>query len=82
VRQHKETKDTAIQKEEIKLTFFQIMFTENSKETTDKLTELYREFRKLFGTKLMSKNLLHFYISKFYSKLNLKEVSLIVVSIL
>ena len=52
-------------KEEIKLSPFAddvILYIENPKDVIRKLLELINEFDKVAGTKLIHRNLLHFYI--------------------
>ena len=39
-----------------------ILYIENPKDVTRKLLELINEFDKVAGTKLIHRNLLHFYI--------------------
>ena len=65
IREEKEIKGIQIGKEEVKLSLFandMILYIESSKDATRTLLELINEFGiKLQDTKLMHRNLLHFY---------------------
>ena len=64
IRQHKEIKGIQIGKEEVKLSLFAddvILYTKYPKESTLKLLDLISEFSKVAGTKLIHRNILHFY---------------------
>ena len=64
IRKEKEIKGIQIDKEEVKLSQFaddMILYIENPKDVTRKLLELINEFRKVAGSKLIYRNLLHFY---------------------
>ena len=60
----KKIKGIQIGKEEVKLSLFaddMILYPENPKEPARKLLELINEFVKLQATKLIYRNVLHFY---------------------
>ena len=66
IREEKEIQGIQTGKEEVKLSLFAdnmilILYIENSKNATRKLLELISEFSKVAGTKLIHRNLLHFY---------------------
>ena len=64
MRKEKEIKGTQIGKEEVKLSLFaddMILYIENPKDATRKLLVIISEFVKLQDTKLIHRNLLHFY---------------------
>ena len=63
-RGEKKIKGIQIGKEEVKLSLFaddMILYPENPKEPARKLLELINEFVKLQATKLIYRNVLHFY---------------------
>ena len=63
-RGEKKIKGIQIGKEEVKLSLFaddMILYPENPKEPARKLLELINEFVKLQATKLLYRNVLHFY---------------------
>ena len=64
IREEKEIKGIQTGKEEVKLSLFAddiILYIENPKGATRKLLKLINEFGKLQDTKLIHRNLLHFY---------------------
>ena len=64
IREEKEINGIQIGKEEGKLSLFaddRILYIENPKDTTRKLLELINEFHKVQDTKLMHRNLWHYY---------------------
>ena len=61
----KEIKGVQIGKERVKLSLYaddMILYTENPKDSTQKLLELINEFRKVEATRLTFRNRLHFCI--------------------
>ena len=64
IREEKEIKGIQIGKEEVKLSLFahdMILYIENPKDAMRKLLELINIFGKIQVTKLIHRNLLHFY---------------------
>ena len=64
IREEKEIKGIQIGKEEVKLSLFaddMILYIENPKDTTRKLLEFSMNLVKFQDTKLIHRNLLHFY---------------------
>ena len=64
IREEKEIKGIQIEKEEVKPSLFaddMMLYIENPKDATRKLPELINELVKLQDTKLMHRNLLHYY---------------------
>ena len=64
ISEETEIKGVQIGKEEVKLSLFaddMILYIENPKDATRKLLELIRNLVKLQDTKLMHRNLLHYY---------------------
>ena len=76
VREEKEIKGIQIGKEEVNLSLFahdMILYVKNPKEATRKLLELINEFSKLQDTKLIYRNLLHFYTLTMKYQREIKE---------
>ena len=64
IREEKEIKEIQIGKKEVKMSLFaddMILYIENPKDATRKLLELINESAKVHDTKLIQRNLLHFY---------------------
>ena len=65
IRQEEEIKSIQIGKEKVKLSLFiddMILYIENLKDFTNKLLELINKFSNVADSKLIPRNLLHFYI--------------------
>ena len=64
IREEKEVREIQIGKEEFKLSLFAvdtILYIQDHKDATRKLLEFINEFGKVEATKLIHRNLLHFY---------------------
>ena len=64
IREEKEVREIQIGKEEFKLSLFaddMILYIQDHKDATRKLLEFINEFSKVAATKLIHRNLLHFY---------------------
>ena len=64
IREEKEIQGIPIGKEEVKMSLFtadMILHTENPKDATRKILELINKFDKVADTKIIHRNLLHFY---------------------
>ena len=64
IREEKEVMEIQIGKEEFKLSLFavdMILYIQDHKDATRKLLEFINEFGKVEATKLIHRNLLHFY---------------------
>ena len=79
IRQEKETKGIQTGKEEVKLSLFaddMILYVENSKDATKNYQNLSMNSVKLQDTKLIYRNLLHFYtLAVNYQKEKLRKQS-------
>ena len=77
IRQEKEIIGIQIRKEEINLSLYaddMMLYTENPKDSTQKLLELENQFIKIEGIRLTYRNQLHFFILTVnYQKNNAKN---------
>ena len=81
IREEKEVREIQIGKEEFKLSLFavdMILYIQDHKDATRKLLEFINEFGKVEATKLIHRNLLHFYkLTKKAQKEKIKKSKII-----